>query len=46
MPFNVNVANPVPPLDTGNGVVKAKLAALTALPAVKLATDTCVVVLL
>jgi len=39
-------ATPVPPLATGNAVVKLKLAALTARPAVKLATETCLVVVL
>jgi hypothetical protein len=46
-PPEVPVARPVPPLATGNGVVvKLKLAALTARPAVKLATETCLVVVL
>ena len=36
-------ATPVPPLATGNAVVKLKLAALTARPAVRLATETCLV---
>jgi hypothetical protein len=36
----------VPPLATGNAVVKLRLAALTARPAVRLATETCLVVVL
>ena len=39
-------ATPVPPLATGNAVVKLRLNALTARPAVKLATETCLVVVL
>jgi hypothetical protein len=45
-PPDVPVARPVPPLATGNAVVKLRLKALTARPAVKLATETCLVVVL
>lgn len=44
MPPEVPVVSPVPPLATGNAVVKLRLNALTARPAVRLATDTCLVV--
>ena len=44
MPPEVPVVSPVPPLATGNAVVKLKLNALTARPAVRLATETCLVV--
>jgi hypothetical protein len=46
MPPEVPVVSPVPPLATGNAVVKLKLKALTARPAVRLATETCLVVVL
>jgi hypothetical protein len=46
MPPEVPVVSPVPPLATGNAVVKLRLNALTARPAVRLATDTCLVVVL
>jgi hypothetical protein len=45
-PPEVPAVTPVPPLATGNAVVKLRLAALTARPAVKLDTETCLVVVL